>query len=71
MDHETEAASCGERLSVRCDFCGEVFLADNPLRPSCDECEAELREAVKDLVLIPGDDPDTDRMAEFFGEGAR
>jgi len=66
MDHETEAASCGERLTVRCDFCGEVYLTDNPLRPSCDECEA-----AKDLVLIPGDDPDTDRMADYFGEGAR
>lgn len=69
MDHETEAASCGERLTVRCDFCGEVYLTDNPLHPSCDECEAAMHKAADDIVLIPGDNPDTDRMAEFFGEG--
>ena len=46
MDHETEAASCGERLTVRCDYCGEVYLTDNPLHPSCDVCEAARRHAM-------------------------
>lgn len=62
MDHETEAASCGERLTVRCDFCGEVYLTDNPLRPSCDECERKLREAF-DVAMSFGDSI-TDEEAE-------
>lgn len=51
--------NCPQRLPVRCDYCGEVYLADNPLRPSCDECEVEMRAAfMASLNEIPDDEAD-------------
>lgn len=71
MDTNPAADGCLQRLPVRCDYCGEVYLSDHPLRPSCDECEVEMRAQFNDslALLIPDDEAsryeaEMERMAD-------
>ena len=54
MDHNTKHAAT---WPVTCDHCGEQHFATYPLRPTCDECEAALREMFADQIrTIPSDE---------------
>mgnify|MGYP001260402928 CR=1 FL=1 len=51
---------------VTCDHCGELHFAVDPLRPTCDECEAALREMFADAIReIPTDDDASRYEAEM------
>lgn len=58
MEHQAMHAA---RWPVTCDHRGDLFFAVDPLRPTCDGCDAELRlllEARLAEAAMPDDEAD-------------